>query len=178
MCLGKFVIVCIVVVAGFITPAFAQPANYTTPAADPNMMFYLQRSHNENTIVCELNVKNGKLVADDPIHVFWIRYQEKGQRAELSYIQRKFAYGINAKKLRENLYELNFVSYKKQKMYLMPGIDGRFHVFTSINKKQSILNKIYLEIKGGTFWLPNVEYVEISGLDPSSNLSVKEKIKI
>ncbi len=179
MRLGKIVIPGLLIFFQFVFNFLvAQPANYRTPAAEVTRMFYLQRSHNENTISYDINVLNGKLNVEDPIHVYWIRYQENGQKAELSFIQRKFAYGITAKKIKENYYELSFVSYKKQKLYLMPGADGKYHIYTSINKKLSILNKIYLEIKGGTFWLPNIEYVEITGTDPATNQVVKEKIKI
>lgn len=156
----------------------AQPGNFPMPSGNINQLFFLQRTPNVNTIVCELNYKDGKVDPSEPVHVFWIRYGEKGQRQELNYIQRTFAYGIKHRKMAENQYELNFVSYRKIRMYLMLSADGRFHVFSLINKKMCILNRIYLEIHGGTFWSPNVEYVEFSGLDPALNQPVKEKLKI
>ena len=63
-------------------------------------------------------------------------------------------------------------------MYLLLAADGKFRVYTNINKKMSVLNKIYLEIHGGAFWTPDIKYVEISGKDPASNEAVKERIKI
>lgn len=164
---------------GFISSAKAQPAGFPTPAANASQLFYLQRTPNTNTIVYELNYSNGKLDTDQPVHVYWIRYQEKGQKQELSYIQRKFAYGIKSNKISDKEFELNFVSYSKKKMYLKAGTDGSFHVFTTINKKQSMLTKIYLEIKkGGSFWSPNIDYVEITGIDPDTKKMVQERIKI
>lgn len=156
----------------------AQPSNFPVPSGNINQLFFLQRTPNVNTIVCELNYKNGKLDPLEPVHVFWIRYGEKGQRQELNYIQRTFAYGVKQRKMAENQYELNFVSYKKIRMYLILSADGRFHVYSMINKKLCILNSIYLEIHGGTFWAPKVEFVELSGLDPALNQPVKEKLKI
>ena len=156
----------------------AQSANFPVPSGNSNQLFYLQRTPNTNTIVCELNLKNGKLDTETPIHVFWLRYGDKGQREELAYIQRKFAYGISNRKIAENQYELNFVSYKKYKMYLQLTADGKYHVYTLINKKMCILNKIYIEIKGGTFWVPHVEYVEISGMQPTANQPEIERLKI
>ncbi len=156
----------------------AQPANFPVPSGNSNQLFFLQRTPNVNTIVCELNYKDGKVDPSEPVHVFWIRYGEKGQRQELNYIQRTFAYGIRHRKIAENQYELNFVSYKKIKMYLLLSADARFHVYSMINKKMCIVNRIYLEIRGGTFWSPNVEYVELTGLDPALNTPVKEKLKI
>jgi hypothetical protein len=175
-CKRKFLIIIVCVgLSGFV---FAQTVVFPTPAGNPNQLFYLQRTPNTNTIVYELNFVNGKLDAENPIHVFWLRYQDKGQKEELSYIQRKFAYGIKYRKVKDNQYELTFVSYKKYKMYLQLAADGKYRVYTNINNKMSVLNKIYLEIHGGAFWTPNIEYVEISGKDPASNEAVKEKIKI
>jgi len=163
----------------FAVSSLAQPANFPVPPANPNQLFYLQRTPNTNTIVYEVNLKNGKPDPEEPVRVFWLRYQEKGQKQDLSYIQRKFAYGIRYKKLTENQYELTFVSYKKYKMYLQAGADGRYRVYSTIGKKMSQLQKIYLKIKeGGSFWSPNIEYVEISGSDPGTGQLIKEQIKI
>lgn len=173
-----FSTVFLVMVQLFSFVLLAQSAKFPVPSGISNQLFYLQRTPNTNTIVCELNLKNGKLDTQTPIHVFWLRYGDKGQREELDYIQRKFAYGISNRKIAENQYELNFVSYKKYKMYLQLAADGKFHVYTLINKKMCILNKIYIEIKGGTFWVPHVEYVEISGTQPAANQPEIERLKI
>ncbi len=157
---------------------FAQNATFPVPQGNEKQLFFLQRTPNTNTIICELNYKDGMIDKEDPIHVFWIRYQEDGQKEDLNYIQRKFAYGVKSKEIGDNKYELNFVSYKKYKMYLMQAADNQFHVYTTINNKQVILTRIYIEIKGGSFWSPNVEYVEITGIDPATRSTVKERLKI
>lgn len=156
----------------------AQPAGFPNPPIPPNHLFYLQRTPNKNTIMCELNYSSGKLDDDDPVHVYWLRYTEQGQKQELSFIQRKFAYGMKSRKLADNKYEIYFVSYKKFKMQLGTGADKKYHVFATINNKESILTKIYLHINGGSFWSPNVEYVEVTGIDPASGQVVKERKKI
>ena len=158
--------------------AVAQSPNFPVPKDNAKQLFFLQRTPNTNTIVCELNFTGGIVDKDDPVHVYWIRYQDKGQLEDLNYVQRKFAYGINSREIGQNKYELNFVSYKKYKMYLMQGADKQFHVFTTINKKQAILTRIFIEIKGGTFWAPNIQYVELTGIDMVTRTIVKERLKI
>ena len=158
--------------------AKAQNLIFPIPEGNVKQLFFLQRTPNTNTIVCELNFTGGIIDKDDPVHVYWIRYQDKGQLEDLNYVQRKFAYGISSKEIGENKYELNFVSYKKYKMYLMKGADKQFHVFTNINKKQAILTRIFIEIKGGTFWSPNIQYVELTGIDMLTHAVVKERLKI
>jgi len=151
---------------------------FPVPSGNPNQLFYLQRTSNTNTIVCELNLEKGLLNAEDPIHVFWLRYSDQGQREELNYIQRKFAYGIKATLLAKDKYELHFVAYKKYKMYLMKGNNNKFNVYGTINKKEAILNRIFVKISGGSFWTPNVEYVELKGIDPATGKEVMERMKI
>jgi Domain of unknown function (DUF4833) len=166
---------CFVFMAG---AAFAQRPGFPVPQANPLQLFYLQRTPNTNTIVCDLNLVNGKPDEEEPVHVYWIRYTEQGQKKELNYIQRKFAYGIKSKKLAEDRYELNFVSYKKLKMYLQMGPDRQYHVYAGINGKMAVLNRVFIQINGGTFWSPNVEYFEMAGTDPATRQPVMERKKI
>lgn len=164
-------------------PAFAQmtsPADtFPVPKKDVYNLFYLQRQPNTNTIMVDLNVKNGKLDLDNPVHVYWRRYTEKGQSEELSWLQRTFAYGVNSKKTSNSAYELDFVSYKKRKFWLEKDAEDHWQVFANLsNGKNMILKRIYIHINGGSFWSPNVEYVELKGLEPITNREVRERIKI
>ncbi len=152
---------------------------YPVPSANANQLFYLQRTSNTNTIVCEINYsKDGIVDEDDPVHVFWIRYQEHGQKEELNYVQRKFAYGIKATLIGKDKYELHFVSYKKYPMFLKKGNNNKFNVYATINKKEAILHRIFVKINGGSFWLPKVEYVELKGTDPATGKELLERMKI
>lgn len=138
---------------------------FPTPSGVANQLFYLQREPNTNTVIYQLNVNSaGQLDEDEPINVFWIRYTEQGQREDLNFIQRKFAYGLSAKRVGPNKYELKFAAYDKMPFYLMKSsVDNAYHVFTSMANKQIALTRVYLHIEGGTFWVPNVKYIEFKG---------------
>ena len=152
---------------------------FPVPSGNADQLFYLQRTPNTNTIVYELNyTKAGALDTTEPVHVFWIRYGEKGQRAELSYIQRHFAYGIKTKTLGKDFYELRIVAYKKRILYMRKTEDNRYYVYTTVNNKQIMISRIFLKINGGTFWSPNVEYVEFKGVDLNTGSEVTEQIKV
>lgn len=150
------------------------------PTGNPKQLFYLQRTPNSNTIVCELNTNDkGELDEDNPVHVFWIRYTEQGQRQELNFIQRTFAYGIKSKNLGPQKWQLHFVCYKKYNMYLMKAPnDGKYHAYGYIQNKLVIVNRMYIKVNGGSFWNPNVEYVQLDGLDPVTNTLMMERIKV
>jgi hypothetical protein len=152
---------------------------YPIPPADPKTMFYLQRTSNTATVMYELNIdkESGALDTDEPMHVYWIRYNEHGQKAELNYIQRKFAYGLVQKSLGNERYDIRFVSYKKFPMTLMKAADGKYHIFATVAQKQMALQKIFIKIEGGSFWLPNIVYVEMKGTDPATGKEITERFK-
>ncbi len=152
---------------------------FPVPAGNPNQLFYLQRTANTNTIVCELNVDpRGKLNEDNPVHVFWIRYPEGGMRKELNYIQKIFAYGIKAQPQGNGMYKLHFVSYRKQSLYLKQSPkDNKYHVFATINQRQALLNRIFIKVDGGSFWSPNIVYMEMKGVDPVTGKEMVERFK-
>jgi len=153
---------------------------FPVPQGIKNQLFYVQRTHNINTIICELNLNpDGKPDIENPVHVYWIRYTEQGQPAELSFVQRVFAYGVKAKPIGADMFELRFVSYKKFPLYLMRSpADNKYHVFANIARREAILSRIFIKINGGTFWSPNVEYIEIKGIDPRSGKELRERLKV
>jgi hypothetical protein len=59
----------------------------------------------------------------------------------------------------------------------MKGGDGKYHIFASIAQKQVILNRIFVKIEGGSFWLPNVLYVELKGTDPETGKEIVDRFK-
>lgn len=158
--------------------AKAQEPNFPVPQGNKNQLFYLQRTPNANTIVYELNYKNGTLNTDEPIHVFWIRYGDKGQNAELSSIQRKFAYGIKTKLIAPDNYEIRFNAYSKNPLYLKKNNDNKLAVFAGSGDKQIILTSIYLKFNGGSFWSPDIEYAELRGIDPVNGQPASKRIII
>ena len=150
---------------------------FPVPPASPKLMFYVQRTPNTNTIVYELNMDNGVLDERDPIKVSWIRYADKGQREGLNFIQRKFAYGVKVSRIADGKWKLLFAAYDKIPFYLMKSTAGNYHVYADINGKLAVLDRIYIRIDpGGTFWSPNVKYVEFKGKDPATNKVVSQRI--
>lgn len=153
--------------------------SFPVPKNIPNQLFYLQRDPNPNTIICALNLRNGQLDKREPVHVYWIRYTEQSQPKELSYLQRTFAYGIKARALSNEEYELNFVSYKKFPLRLVKSerVPG-YQVYANVNQKRVILRRLYLHIEGGTLWKPNVKYIQVEGINASTGESTVERLMV
>jgi len=168
----------LVVLCSLLCLYAAAQEGFPVPVGNANQLFYLQRTSNTNTIVYELNYKKGVLDEDNPVHVFWIRYAEKGQRAELSWIQRVFAYGVKIKLMPDSSYRVRLVSYAGYSMYLKKGVDKKYRLYAPINGKQMILSHIFVKITGGSMWSPDIEYFEVSGIDPATNKPVAERKKV
>ena len=168
-----------VIILFHATQIFAQDSlKFPTPMGNPNQLFFLQRTQNTNTVIYELNMKNGVVDSAEPVHIFWICYAEKSQKEELNEIQRKRAYGLTTKYISKDHYELRFLANKKYAIELMKGKDNNYHVYDQINQKQAILIRVYLQIHGGTVFSPNIEYVLLNGIDPETETIVSEKKKM
>jgi hypothetical protein len=150
--------------------------NFPVPAGIPNMLFYLQRDPDANTVVYQLNLtEQGALNEAEPVKAFWIRYGEKGQQKELNYIHRKLAYGLHFKRLGPERHEFRFVSHDNIRFELTKGKDGNFKVNCSIFDKPANLKKMYVRIEGGTFWVPNVRYVDFTGIEEATGKEVTRR---
>lgn len=150
---------------------------FPVPKFKTNTQFYVQRTPNTNTIMYELNMKNGVLNDDNPVHVYWIRYTEGAKTQELSYIQRKFAYGVKVSKVAPEKYKLLFAAYDKVPFFLMKSTAGIYHTYVELDGKMIVLKRLYIRIDpGGTFWAPNVKYVEFKGTEVGSGKEVIKRI--
>lgn len=153
--------------------------SFPIPKPTTKQLFYLQRTTNSNTIICDLNTDaKGQVLKDNPVHVYWIRYDEGGEKKELSYIQETFAYGIKHDLLPNGVYKLHFVSYKKQVFFLKRSLkDNQYKVYFLLNNKEFVLQKLFVKIEGGTFWVPNVIYMELIGKDEYTGTVISYKFK-
>ena len=73
----------IITFAGLILQGFAQEQAFPVPTGNSKQLFYLQRTHNTNTIVYELNYKDGIIDAE----VFEQLHHVLSQRVALHQIR-------------------------------------------------------------------------------------------
>lgn len=152
---------------------------YPIPPQTEKLMFYIQRSMNSNTIAYELNLdQNKQLEQDAPIHPYWIRYEEDGNNKELSYIETKLAYGVESQKVNEqdDVFRLNLVSYPLALELRRSKIDGKYQVFVTVNNSEMKLDRIFFKTEGGSFFSPNIKYVDIFGINLRTGKSIVERI--
>jgi hypothetical protein len=150
---------------------------YPTPPRTNNSLFYIQRSSNPSAIVYDGRTdKNGNLIADDPVHVYWLSYSQDSTRNELNYIQRKLAYGVQVNKTeKKGEFDISLVSYKKKQIHIFKNQRGEMQANMVIDGKMARFKNVYVEIEKN-FFIPEIAYVEVFGEDLESGQAVYEKI--
>ena len=143
---------------------------YPTPK-DANMLFYIQKSFNTNAVVYTLNI-------DEPINVFWRRYQEQGQKRELKYVEKTFGFGVKSDFLKDrpNTVEFTIVALKKLKLFATVDTKGKPTVATTINGKPSYIEKVFITAEH-TKLLPEVFAVELFGKEIKTGKYIYERIE-
>ena len=48
------------------------------------------------------------------------------------------------------------------------------HDMVVVDEKLRLLDRVFIQINGGTYWFPNVEYAEFSGSDPVNGAPISE----
>lgn len=141
---------------------------YPVPVPNPNMLFYLQRSLDVNTVIYEANYSERstgrhQLDSDEPVNIYWIKYDKGGMTAPLSQIQR-LGYGVRTEQMDNQTTKLQLVAYRKMPIILKHSIQsGRYHAHISVKGKDVVLSKVFINIDGGTKLKPNVTYIELTG---------------
>ena len=152
---------------------------FPTPPNSPTRLFYIQRSSNANTVVYDANLlPNKTLNPKDPVYTYWIRYGEKGQKEELTTIQRTLAYGLYTNPIASepNTFEGYFLAYRKRKFVVKLDAKGNPFALFPINNKLQILKRVYVSVDE-THFMPGVYYIELFGKDPVSGKDVYERFK-
>lgn len=166
------------IISSFASQCLAQ--SYPVPEKRPELLFYIQRNLNTNTIVYDANFdKDGKLNSKQAVKVYWIRYDEQGQTMKLRSMEKMFAYGARSNKVKgkDNEYILKLVAYKDKEFTLTQTAPNKVEVFTNINNRYCKLDHLFIQADNSKFW-PVVKYVEIFGFDVENNKEVYEKIVI
>ena len=145
---------------------------------DKNMLFYIQKSFNTNAVVYTANInEEGNLNPNEPVKVFWRRYQEDGRIRELKYLEKQFAFGVNFKPIKgkENAYVFTLVSLKGMNLYLTLDKHGSPKIATTIANKPASLKRVFVTAEH-TKLLPKVFYVEVFGNELKTGNLLYEKI--
>ncbi len=153
-----------------------RPATYPTPPKTPNRLFFIQRNLNENTIVYDAKLNGDGSFHSDPIDVYWLRYASTGERKELTWLQRTFAYGYSAKKdKKDGTYWITLTAWDGRKIHLHKDRNGKPIATLTIAGKYARLDYIWVFADNSHTW-PKVFHVDLHGTDMLTGKPVFERI--
>lgn len=164
---------------GLLVSSF-KPAEPISSDNENGYLFKISRSRDANEIWYTANLKtNGSLNLNSPIQVFWVKKEEKSDTEPLTWVQNRYAYGIeliSKPNVHKGSIHFRFVSYANRTFELRPTKDKIYKVFTQSNNKEIEVNRIFVQIDGGSFWLPSVPYVQLNGLETITGNQITELI--
>lgn len=145
------------------------------PPDAPERLFYIQRSNNAHTVIYDANWLPGSRTfhSKEPVKVYWIRYADRGQVEELTYLQRTMAYGVETKPIQDG-YELWIAAFKKRSIRVLAG-HSRPLAITRIAGKDCRLKRIFVQLVDNTCLIPKVAYVELFGSDMETGRPAYER---
>lgn len=101
---------------------------------DANMVFYVQRTTNRNTIVYTAQFDENGNLRSQPVHVYWRRFAEQGQPRALKWIERVFAFGVRTRRNKnDDHWTLTFAALKKVPLELRQSGPNQAALWAHIN---------------------------------------------
>lgn len=149
---------------------------------EPGQVFYLQRSNNPNTVIYAANLgANGWIDRANPVQVYWRTYNDQGEKKRLSFLERRFAYGMkyrrNSASGRPVRFTANLVSLPSRKIDIAQPGPGEVTASLPISGTPAELVCVYVEWKAGSGIIPKILHVDIVGKDISTGRRVVERIR-
>ena len=147
-------------------------------AQDPviHPLFKIERSKNANIIQYDARSgPDGKLLKKDPVVGYWIRLNEQGQRMELTWVQKTFAFGFSTRLAKDRQSaEMDMVADLGAPVSVIREGDD-YRATIPIEGRTSYLDRIYIKASGKGMKV-DVEYVETFGRDMETGEDRYQKI--
>ena len=141
-------------------------------------LFKIERSKDANQILYDVNIREtGQFDTNNPINVYWVKNTKGGKIEPLTWIQKKYAYGLKYLSINDDYASFRFVSYKKMIFTLRKKADNSFEVYTKHQGNLLKMDRIFIQIDGGTFWFPNITAIEIYAKNVKTGEQVIEIIR-
>lgn len=145
-----------------------------------NLLFFLQRTPDANTVIYEINFKkDGTIDPQKPVVGSWIRYEQEQKYKPLTSIEQQFAYGVKCKPLGKDEFEIRLVAYKKMPMYLLKStVDNSYKMYIKNGNDNLLLKRVFVKVDGGSFWFPKVQYIDLITANSETGKEIIKRISI
>lgn len=161
----------------YISIAVLIPIESLSKDTQTQHLFNIERSKNENVVQYDVQVKaDGKLDANEPVIAYWVRLAKDGQKEDLKWVEKQFAYGFKAKyNPKTNTATLDLVA-KINRQIKVSEVQGEYRAETTIDSQPAYLEKIFISSKGKGM-STEIIYMELFGKDVQTGEDRYEKFK-
>jgi len=137
-------------------------------------LFTLARNTNANVLKYAVRTgKDGRLDGGNPIEAYWLMLAENGRREELTWTERRFAYGFSTSNSSDRGCVLRLTACPERELRVR-AVEGGYRAEATIAKQATALKRIFVFAEPHALF-PSVRYVEISGTNASGKL-VSERL--
>jgi hypothetical protein len=148
---------------GFLFLLLALPALATEfePVLAP--LFHIERNKNANIVQYDVQLdQHGQLHAKEPLVAYWVRHANHGEIKQLTWVQKKFAYGFRVKLNRkDNSVKVDMAANISRSLSIERHGEDYFAV-AEINGVVSFIDRIFIQASGKGI-STKVEYIELFG---------------
>ena len=139
-------------------------------------LFIIERSKNANVVHYDARLTaDGKLDPKEPVIAYWVLLAEDGRRKELSWIEKKMAYGFTVKPDRSvKGYKMTLVAAPERQITVKKDKDA-VRAEVVIAGRPAALEKMHINASDGLTG-PKVHYVEVYGKDLQTGEKCREKL--
>jgi hypothetical protein len=172
-CVGVLLLVILAGSQGYSYPGEPEP-----DLADK--LFIIERSRDADYLVYLLNTgSNGRLDKKSPIEIYWVKKSKDNTLEPITRIQKKFGYGIIF--IRDTLFAdsewyFRIAAFSDLTFVLKQDGGNNFRVYTSGQKGEIEVEKLYVNFSNKSYWNPKVSYVTLYGRESFSGTTYNETI--
>lgn len=136
-------------------------------------LFIIQRNLNANEVHYDVQAGADGALAKDPVVAYWIMKAEGGRREDLTFLERKLAYGVEASGSGDER-ELKLAAWEDRKIHLKKAGD-RWRALTQIDGKDAYLTRLFIQSEEGGA-TPKVLFIDVFGEAVDGGKEVKEHV--
>lgn len=157
-----------------------QQNNVLLTPVGKNLLFFLQRTPDANTVIYEINFKrDGTIDTRNPVVGSWIRYEEEKRYKPLTGIEQKFAYAVKCKPIGKDEFEIRLMAFTKMPMYLLKStVDNTYKMYIKNGDDNLLLKRVFVKVESGSFWFPKVSYIDLITASSETGKEIIKRIAI
>ena len=142
---------------------------------EPNMLFYIQRSVNANTVVYVAPAECRRTA--DPVNVYWRLYNIDGHTRSLNFVERVLAYGVNSVVVRPPPAATSFriAAIPELELILEEDAAGHPEAVMQFAHRTARLVYVYLQVDDRGI-MPRVTALDLFGIEQGTGKALHEHV--